>query len=40
VGLEIVRHALLLLDVEAEEANGLVEGLRASHYARRDEASS
>jgi len=33
-GLEIVRHALLLLDVGAEDANGLVESLRASHYAR------
>ncbi len=33
-GLEIVRHALLLLDVGAEDANGLVESLRAIHYAR------
>jgi CPA2 family monovalent cation:H+ antiporter-2 len=33
-GLEIVRHTLLLLDVGAEDANQLVESLRASRYAR------
>jgi CPA2 family monovalent cation:H+ antiporter-2 len=34
VGLEIVRHALLLSEVDADEANELVETLRRSYYDR------
>jgi CPA2 family monovalent cation:H+ antiporter-2 len=34
VGLEIVRHALLLSEVDGDEVNGLVETLRQGYYDR------